>query len=83
MKRPKFKDYKPDEINCAEDIRDWYELYSKDMVKYADHLEQEIEQLKAEQVELVKYTLLHTHDESILSIESPESIVEQFKEQKK
>ena len=39
MKRPIFKDYKPEKINCAEDMSNWYEAYSKAMERYADHLE--------------------------------------------
>jgi len=39
MKRPIFKDYKPEEINCAEDMSDWYQNYAKAMEGYADYLE--------------------------------------------
>ena len=41
MKRPIFKDYKPEEINCAEDMSNWYQEYAKAMEKYADCLEAE------------------------------------------
>lgn len=48
MKRPNKEDFKPNEIWCAEDMVDWYKIYSAKQDEYIDFLEKEYEVKKCD-----------------------------------
>lgn len=44
MERPIINDYKPNEINCGDDMAKWYIEFSREQEMYIDHLESKVKE---------------------------------------